>query len=60
MGYFAVNGNDATIALVFKGSIDGKTQRMRATITNVKAQDWHVVTISKANRKGMLLYQIIF
>ncbi len=47
MGYFAVNGNDATIALVFKGSIDGKTQRMRATITNVKAQDWHVVTIIK-------------
>lgn len=47
MGYFAVNGNDATIALVFKGSIGGKTQRMRATITNVKAQDWHVVTIIK-------------
>ena len=46
-GYFAVTGNDATIALVFKGSIDGKTQRMRATISNVKAQDWHVVTIMK-------------
>ena len=47
MGYFAVSGNDATIALVFKGSIEGKTQRMRATITNVKAQDLHVVTIIK-------------
>ena len=47
MGYFAVSGDDATIALVFKGSIEGKTQRMRATITNVKAQDLHVVTIIK-------------
>ena len=46
-GYFAVNGSDATITLVFKGSIDGKIQRMRATITGVKAQDWHVVTILK-------------
>lgn len=47
LGYFAVNGTDATIALVFKGSVEGKTQRMRATITNVKAQDWHIVTILK-------------
>ena len=46
-GYFAVNSDDATITLVFKGSIDGKIQRMRATITGVKAQDWHVVTILK-------------
>ena len=46
-GYFAVNGNDATIALTFKGSVDGKIQRMRATITNVKAQDWHFINIIK-------------
>lgn len=46
-GYFAVNSSDATISLVFKGSVDGKIQRMRATITNVKACDWHVVTILK-------------
>ena len=46
-GYFAVNGEDATISLVFKGAIDGKTQRMRATITDVKARDWHIVTIMK-------------
>ena len=46
-GYFAVNGDDATITLIFKGSIEGKTQRMRATITKVKPQDWHVVTIVK-------------
>lgn len=46
-GYFAVNSDDATITLVFKGSVDGKTQRMRTTITGVKAMDWHVVTIMK-------------
>ncbi len=46
-GYFAVNGSDATISLTFKGSIDGKSQRMRTSITGVKARDWHVVTILK-------------
>ena len=46
-GYFAVNGDNSTITLVFKGSVEGKVQRMRATITGVKAQDWHVVTILK-------------
>ena len=46
-GFFAVNGSDATIALTFKGSVDGKVQRMLATIKNVKAKDWHIVTIMK-------------
>ena len=46
-GYFAVEGENATLTLVFKGSIDGKSQRMRATVTEVKARDWHVITILK-------------
>ena len=46
-GYFAVNGDNSVVTLDFKGSVDGKVQRMRATIPNVKVQDWHVVTIVK-------------
>lgn len=46
-GYFLVNGDDATIALTFKGSVDGSSQRMKTVITGVKARDWHVVTIMK-------------
>lgn len=46
-GYFAVDGENATLTLVFKGKIDGKTQRMRATVADVKARDWHVITILK-------------
>ena len=46
-GYFAVNSDDATIVLTVKGSVDGKSQRMKTTITGVKAMDWHKITIMK-------------
>ncbi len=47
IGYFAVNGTNSTIILTFKGSIDGKSQKMKTSITGVKARDYHVVTIMK-------------
>lgn len=47
MGYFAVNGENSTLVLTFKGSVDGKTQKMRTSITGVKVRDWHVITIMK-------------
>ena len=47
LGYFAVNGDNPTIVLTFKGSVDGKSQKMKTTITGVKARDWHIVTIMK-------------
>lgn len=47
MGYFAVNGDNSTLVLSFKGSVDGKTQKMRTSITGVKARDWHIITIMK-------------
>lgn len=46
-GYFAVNGDNSTILLTFKGSVDGKSQKMKTSITGVKARDWHIVTIMK-------------
>ncbi len=47
IGYFAVSGVSSTIILTFKGSIDGKSQKMKTSITGVKARDYHVVTILK-------------
>ena len=46
-GYFALNEDEATVTVTFKGSIDGKTQKMTATITGVKARDWHIITFMK-------------
>lgn len=47
LGYFAVNGDDATMSVTFKGSIDGKNQKMTTSIANMKARDWHVITFMK-------------
>ena len=47
LGYFAVNGDNSTLALTFKGSVYGKTQKMKTTISGVKARDMHNITIMK-------------
>ena len=47
LGYFAVDDKNTTLTLTFKGSIDGKTQNMKTTISGVKARNWHIITIMK-------------
>ncbi len=47
LGYFALNEDEATVSVTFKGSIEGKTQKMTATISGVKARDWHIITFMK-------------
>lgn len=47
LGYFAVNSESATLSVTFKGSIDGKSQKMATSISGVKARDWHVITFLK-------------
>lgn len=47
-GYFAVNnGSNTTMAITFKGGIEGKTQKMKTSITGIKPQDLHVITFMK-------------
>ena len=47
-GYFAVNnGSNTTMAVTFKGGIEGKTQKMKTSITGIKAQDLHIITFMK-------------
>lgn len=48
IGYFAVNnGANTTMTITFKGSIDGKNQKMTTTVSGVKARDWHIITFMK-------------
>ncbi len=47
-GYFAVNnGENTTMSVTFKGMIEGKNQRMKTSITGIKARDLHIITIMK-------------
>lgn len=48
IGYFAVNnGDNTTMTVTFKGSIEGKTQKMTTTVSGIKARDWHIITFMK-------------
>lgn len=48
IGYFAINNGDNTsMTITFKGSIEGKTQKMSTSIMGVKARDWHIITFMK-------------
>ena len=53
-GFFAVGSEEGTTMIVtFKGSIDGKTQKMTKTFTGVKARQWRQVKfIKKVNEEG--------
>lgn len=47
IGYFAVNGNNTTMVVTFKGSIENKTQKMTTTVTGIKPRDYHIIKFLK-------------
>ncbi|MGM9741698.1 MAG: DUF4493 domain-containing protein [Candidatus Cryptobacteroides sp.] len=47
IGYFAVNGNNTTMVVTFKGSIENKTQKMTTTVTDIKPRDYHIIKFLK-------------
>ena len=53
-GYFAVpESEEVTMEIVFKGSIEGKSQKMTKVLTNVKARQWHQVKfVKKVDAEG--------
>ena len=56
-GYFAVNGN--TMEVVFSGSIEGKTQKMTKTFSNVAAKQWRQIKfVQKKNEQGQATFDI--
>lgn len=57
-GYFKVEGN--TIEVVFSGSINGKSQKMRAMVKNVEPRQWRQVKfIPKKNEEGEATFEIV-
>ena len=61
IGYFAVNnGERTTMNVVFKGNIDGKSQKMTATLTGIKPQQWRQIKFSKkVDSQGNATFAIV-
>jgi hypothetical protein len=57
-GYFAVNGN--TMQVVFSGNIEGKSQKMTKTFTNIAPRQWRQIKfIKKVNEQGNVVFDIV-
>ncbi|MCF0168121.1 MAG: DUF4493 domain-containing protein [Bacteroidales bacterium] len=47
-GYFAVNnGSNTSMAITFKGALEGKIQKMKTSVAGIKPQELHIVTFMK-------------
>ena len=59
-GYFAVNnGENTSLVVTFKGSIDGKTQKMTKVITGIQPRQWRDIQfIRKVNEEGNASFDI--
>lgn len=60
-GYFAVNnGDNTTMEVTFKGSVENKIQKMTKVFSNVKACTWHQIKfIKKVNEDGNADFDIV-
>jgi len=57
-GYFAINGN-STMEVTFKGSIDGKSQKMTKVFTGITARQWRQVKfVKKTDESGNASFDI--
>ena len=59
-GYFAVNnGESTTLEVTFKGSVEGKTQKMTKVITGIQPRQWRQIKfIRKVNDEGNASFDI--
>lgn len=60
-GYFAINnGANTTMEVVFKGSIEGKSQKMTKTFTGIAARQWRQIKfIKKVDSTGNATFDIV-
>lgn len=57
-GYFAVEGN--TMTVVFSGNIEGKSQKMTKSFTNIAPKQWRQIKfIKKVNEQGNAVFDIV-
>lgn len=59
-GYFAVNnGASTTMTVTFKGSIDGKSQKMSKAFTGIEPRTWHQIKfVKKEDTEGQVSFMI--
>ncbi|MGN0190083.1 MAG: DUF4493 domain-containing protein [Candidatus Cryptobacteroides sp.] len=59
-GYFAVNnGENTTLEVTFKGSVEGKTQKMTKILTGIQPRQWRQIQfICKVNDEGNASFDI--
>lgn len=59
-GYFAINnGSNTTMTIVFKGKINGKSQKMTASLTGIQPKQWRQITFyKKSDQQGNATFQI--
>ncbi|MGM9735557.1 MAG: DUF4493 domain-containing protein [Candidatus Cryptobacteroides sp.] len=60
-GYFSVNnGLSTTLVVTFKGSIDGKSQKMTKTIAGIQPKQWRQIKfIKKVDEEGNATFDIV-
>lgn len=60
-GYFAVNnGSNTTMEISYKGSIEGKIQRMTRTFTGIQERQWrHITFTKKLDIEGNATFDIV-
>ena len=59
-GYFMVNGESATMSVVYEGEIDGEEQVVTQTFMNVKACTWYkVMIVKKGSDIGSSSFEIV-
>ena len=59
-GYFMVNGEAATMSVVYEGEIDGEEQVVTQTFMNVKACTWYkVMIVKKGSDIGNSSFEIV-
>lgn len=57
-GYFSVEGN--TMTVVFNGKINGKSQKMSKSFTNIAPKQWRQIKfIKKVDEKGNAIFDIV-
>ena len=60
-GYFAINnGANTTMEVTFKGSIEGKSQKMTKTFTGIAAKQWRQIKfVKKVDEAGNATFDIV-
>lgn len=60
-GYFAVNaGDNTTMEVTFKGSIEGKSQKMTKTFTGIAPKQWRQIKfVKKVDEAGNATFDIV-